>query len=268
MNKKIVFAGCSFTAGSGWNPTSPICKDHEKLWVNLCYHNIEKFSKLELENVGIPGASNTDIFEAVSESLMRHDVDTVLIQWTAMPRYQFHVGLELWDTDECMIRNNPRQHDHILVDGIYSRKYVTRLLDELRIMHHLHFEIVKVLKYSFLIKKLCDRLSVKYFFINGICPWDNNYFVRLGNNVLPEDYTSFTKNNILKIHNRDDQDIFKIYKYIHDVYDQYPIDHSSWINLYQPFKDIMVDRNFDNEHPGEISNKNFFELVRKKIEQT
>ena len=43
MNKKIVYAGCSFTAGTGFDETDlgRDCKEFPDLWVNLCSENIK-----------------------------------------------------------------------------------------------------------------------------------------------------------------------------------------------------------------------------------
>jgi hypothetical protein len=69
--KKVIFTGCSFTAGNGWlevpaeKSTAIECKDHPLLWVNLCHREISCLGHLELLNLGEGGASNTEIFENI-----------------------------------------------------------------------------------------------------------------------------------------------------------------------------------------------------------
>jgi hypothetical protein len=270
--KKLVVAGCSFTAGQGWvdcngDPEQSRRlegKDSPYLWVNLCHDNIEQFQNLELVNIGLGGASNTQIFEKSISALTEYhtDIDTLVVQWTSMPRYTWNVGLELWDTTETLNGNNPRQHDHRLSDGtVYSRKYLQDLRDRLITTHHLHWEILKLLKYATIINRYCDRFDIKCVFINGLCPWDQDYFVRL-NNAVPSDYTVFTQTAILNVKDRADDDIFKLYCKIHDDYDHYSIRPDQWVNLYNSFWKNRVDINYDGAHPGIRSNQLFYQQVK------
>ena len=270
--KKVVFTGCSFTAGAGWSSIDPVngfAKDYPGLWVNLCHREISKLKKLELVNAGISGASNTDIFEATVKEIGNHnDIDTIICQWTAMPRYRFSLGLELWPTSERIQGRASRlEFDVNLSNGTtWSRKYLNDLFDRFLVLHHLHGEILKVVRYSNILKKLSKKINIKLYFVNGLCPWDQNYFVRL-NSVSPEDYTPFTKKTILEIESRDDDDIFKLYKNIHDDYDQVGgIDPTDWINLYDSMLKNQIDTNYDNDHPGTKSNQLSFELVKKFLE--
>jgi hypothetical protein len=47
------------------------------------------------------------------------------------------------------------------------------------------------------------------------------------------------------------------------------IAEESWINLYNPFYSPKnkVDSNYDNIHAGIISNQNFFNIVKNKLEK-
>jgi len=273
--KKVVFTGCSFTAGNGWNHVDleksfqiPF-KDYPNLWVNLCHNQILKLKKLELINAGIGGASNTDIFQATVREISNYnDIDIIICQWTAMPRYSFSLGLELWPTNEAIQHDRSRsKFDVNFSNGTqWSRKYLDDLLDRFLVLHHLHSEILKVVEYSNILKKLSKKFNIKLYFVNGMCPWDQNYFVRL-NNTLPENYTFFTKKTILEIGSKDDDTIFKLYKKIHDDYDQAGgIDATDWINLYDSMAKNKTDTNYDNEHPGTHSNQLYFQLVKKFLE--
>ena len=274
--KKLVVAGCSFTAGQGWvdcngDPEQSRRlegKDSPYLWVNLCHTNIKQFQDLELINAGLGGASNTQIFENTIDTLVNHhtNIDTLMVQWTSMPRYAWNVGLELWDTTETLAGDNPRKHDHRLSDGtVYSRKYLQDLRDRLITTHHLHWEILKLLKYATIINRYCDRFDIKCVFINGLCPWDQDYFVRL-NNAVPSDYTVFTQTAILNVKDRSDDDVFKLYCKIHDDYNQHTLQTSQWINLYNSFWKNRVDVNYDGTHPGVRSNQLFCQIVKKFVE--
>jgi hypothetical protein len=274
--KKVIFAGCSFTAGNGWDcsvdpeKSMPIeCKDDPKLWVNLCHNQILKLKELKLVNAGIGGASNTEIFQATVKELSgsHEDIDTIFCQWTSMPRYRFDIGFELYPTNESIRYVRKSSPDVRLSNGTrWSRGYLIDLYNRLLVLHHLHPEIVKVVEYSNILKRLCKKFDIKLYFINGICPWDQNYFVRL-HNVLPEAYTPFTKDQILEIKFKNDDDIFKLYEILHNDYDKSGrIDPADWINLYGSMEENKIDTNHDNYHPGIKSNQLYFEQVKNFLE--
>lgn len=105
------------------------------------------------------------------------------------------------------------------------------------------------------------------YFVNGLCPWDKNYFVRL-KNFKPEELTEFTKTQILNIESRNDEDIFALYNLAHNQYQEHGgIDLDNWINLYDSFLNIKTDENFDKRHPGVQSNMIYFELIKNRLSE-
>jgi hypothetical protein len=268
---KVVFSGCSFTAGTGWNTTDIKAddKDHPELWVNLACNQIPILKNLDVVNVGQSGASNTEIFKNTVKVIaeLGSDIDMFFCQWTSMPRYSFDVGLETWATPEGLSRTARSKFDINLSDGTtYSRKYLDDLLDRLLVLHHLHGEILKVVEYSNILQKLSKKFNITLYFINGLCPWDNNYFVKL-QNAMPEDFTPFTKKEILAIESKNDADIFKLYTLIHNKYNQAGgIDPAQWINLYSSMSANKIDVNYDKNHPGTQSNQLYFEQIKKFLE--
>lgn len=276
---KVVFAGCSFTAGTGWTapPANGLyknvdCKDYPGLWVNLCHQNIDALKKLELVNLSHGGGSNTEIFENVMKEISNElsDIKYLLVQWTSMPRYNFSIGLELWDTTEKIYgTRRPHQHDVKLSNGdTWSREYLLDLFSRLRVLHHLHQEILKVVMYTRIISNFCKQFDIRPGFINGVCPWDQDYFVKLsGPGVFPDSYTPFTKNQILDINHRNDQDIFILYDKIHSDYAAAGgINPAEWVNLYHSMNSDIIDVNFDGNHPGEQSNQLYFQQVKTFLE--
>jgi hypothetical protein len=83
---------------------------------------------------------------------------------------------------------------------------------------------------------------------------------------MPEEYTPFTKKEILDIDHRSDQDIIELYTRMHNAYDQYPIQQTSWVNLYNSFYHNCVDVNYDDQHPGVCSNQLFCQMVKDFVE--
>jgi hypothetical protein len=279
LTKKVVFAGCSFTSGSGWiDPklTTNTVSDSRvapELWVNLCHNSIVDLQNLQLHNVGKVGASNTEIFEQSVNaiSVFGNQIKYLFCQWTAMPRYTINVGFELWGTNVILNRGScNRLTDINLSCGEkYSKKYLNNLLDQFLILHHLHSEIIKVVQYSTIISQLCKLLNIKNYFINGLCPWDQDYFVKLaGPDVLPEQFTTFTKEKILNTASRSDSDIFKLYDIMHNDYKQAGgIDTDQWINLYDSMLLNKIDTNYDRIHPGKKSNQLYFQQVKNFLEK-
>jgi hypothetical protein len=274
--KKLVFAGCSFTAGAGWCESTSLedkdklYKNSPHLWTNICHKNINRFKNLEIINVSKSGASNNDIFKQTINAISKYhsEIDTIFCQWTSMPRYNFDVGFELWDTSESFF-HKARNHDIALNKrGSWDRKYVNDLLNRLKVMHHLHWEILIVIENLNIILDLVKKLKIKHlFFINGLCPWDKNYFIKL-ENVLPEAYTEFTKKSIINIDDRDDEDIYKLYHRAHQHYQEKGgINESYWINLYDPFDKKIIDVNFDQNHPGIQSNLIYYELIKEHLKK-
>jgi hypothetical protein len=273
---KVIFTGCSFTAGNGWVELPPTdsekleYKDCPNLWVNLCHSQLAQIKDLDLINCGQSGASNTEIFKntvnAISE--YHHNIDIIFCQWTSMPRYKFNVGFELWDTTEAITPGSRSKADVNLSNGTkWNRKYLDELLDRLLVLHHAHNEIINVVTYSNILQRLAKSFAIKLYFINGLCPWDQDYFTRLSSNVLPENYTPFTKNEILEIDSRSDEDIFKLYNKLHNNYDNAGgIDPTQWINLYSSMLNNKIDVNYDKKHPGTQSNQLYFEQIKKFLE--
>lgn len=273
--KKVLFTGCSFTAGTGWSSIDPgaPAKDSSSLWVNLCHQNIDYLTQFDLINRGVGGASNTEIFENTMREISKFgkDIEVIFCQWTSAPRYNFKIGFELWSTQEYLenASTSYSKHDVNLHSGEhYPRKYIKDLLDRLRVLHHLHWEILKVVDYSNIITTVAKAYGIKQVFhINGLCPWDKNYFVELYN-VKPSEYTNFTKTEILNIETRDDSDIYQLYKIAHNDYKSVGgINESSWLNLYNSFRNQQIDVNFDKIHPGIKSNQIYFNQIKQFIEQ-
>jgi DNA-binding Lrp family transcriptional regulator len=276
--KKLIFFGCSFTAGTGWGANDPKKslfqeytvfppnRDHPDLYVNLCHANIAQFSKLQLINCSRGGDSNTEIFENAVAMLVQQqgEIDTAFCQWTSMPRYNFSAGLALEDT---RVRVGQVVYTGLANDGIsVEKKYVSELANRLATLHHLHEEIRKVVRYTNILQALARVFGINLYFINGLCPWDLNYFVRV-DNASTEAYTTFTKHEILNIESRNNRDILKLYEKIHNDYGQAGgIDPQQWVNLYSSMQSNQIDVNHDQQHPGIKSNQIYFEQIKTFIE--
>jgi hypothetical protein len=277
LANKVVFTGCSFTAGNGWSDTDPTdngpteCKSAPELWVNQCHSNIKILQDLELINFGIGGASNTKIFESTVDIISQHgnSIKFLFCQWTSYPRYQWNLGFELWPTsDSVFVEGAPSFDISTSVGLCYNKKDLEKFKNQYLVMHHPHWEIVKIIGYTKILKQLARLHGIKVYFINGLCHWDNQFFTKLTNlNITPEDYTPYTKKEILAIDFRNDSDIHKLYNLAHTQYTQAGgIDPTQWINLYNSMNSNIIDTNYDNLHPGKLSNILYFQLVKNFLD--
>lgn len=254
-----LFSGCSYTYGDGFD----LLNNQPELWVNLLHKNNPYLKTTQLLNVAMGGRSNAGIFQDTVWNLVNKDCKYAFVEWTSVPRYEFSVGLELYAT-RAMFSYNCPQRGHQLHDVVYSKSYLENIQDRFVTLIDLHQEICTLLYYINSLIKLAKLTKTELFFINAICPWDNNYFEKL-TNVLPNSYTSFTK-KLLDTKNRDDGQVFELYEKIHTEYQASGGIHPEyWVNLYQSMCNSRVDYNNDGAHPGIQSNQNYFESFNQYI---
>ena len=264
--KKIVWIGCSISAGTGLDKTQPFSSaiDSEFLYINLLHRYIPEFKNLKTINLSIPGASNNDIFvRAVDALTSNDDIAYLFCAWTSMPRYNFNVGFELYDTSAGVSPYHTAK-EHKLNSNKISQSYLQDICDRFKLLHHLQDEIVKLLNYINILKKLANK-KTKIININVMCPWDKDFFNYKGK-FFPDNLTEFTKNEILNVKNRDDIEIKKLYTKQHQQYAAVGgIDKKNWINLYNSLISNKIDVAFDYSHPGYKSNQLYFELIKNKL---
>ena len=260
-----LFAGCSYTHGDGF----PLLKDDPLLWVNMLHSTNKHLSSTTLLNVAYGGRSNDGIFQDTVYNLLNHNVQYAFVEWTSMPRYNLSLGVELYTTLVSFLPNSPMRD--VETNKIkYTSNYLNSIRDRFTSLADYHYEICNVVYFTNSLIRLAKLTDTKIFFINGMCPWDQDYFSPL-TNVLPSQYTDFTK-QLLNVDSRDDDEIFKLYAKIHCEYHAAGgIQPDHWLNLYQSMRDTKVDVNTDQRHPGIISNQNycktFDQILNYKLEK-
>lgn len=254
-----VFTGCSYTAGFGWD----LERHDDRLWSNILHKNNHFLKNTEQVNLGISGASNSEIFAETTRALMDHRPAYAFVEWTSYPRYRVLLSVETYNAQQHFTPNTVFS-DHNLNDISYTKKYLSNIRDRFFSLHHPHLDTVNIIKYTNILINLSKLTNTKIFFINGLCLWDNDYFNVL-ENVLPSNYTPYTQ-SILNCNNRDDSEIFKLYSKIHQEYlNEGGIQQQHWLNLYRSMRDNQVDVNSDGIHPGEQSNIKFFDLLDRQL---
>jgi hypothetical protein len=249
--KQVLFAGCSYTSGIGFAQE----KNDPDLWVNLLHQN-SWLKDYELNNCARGGRSNAGIFQDAVFHILQENVAVAFVCWTSVPRYEMELSAETYATRVTFIPN-ASMYDYNLHDIRYNKSYLEGIRDRFTTLAHPHYEIANVVCYVNALIKLSRLTNTQIYFINALCPWDQNYFFKL-DNVLPNKYTDFTK-RILEIETRDDDEIFKIYNKIHNEYNDYGgIQANYWLNLYNSLHAQKIDSNDDKIHPGPKSNQQYF----------
>lgn len=252
-----LFAGCSYTAGSGFEAGS----QEPGLWCNRLHQKL--FGHTQLLNVARGGSSNANIFKQAVKFITHYPVEQAIVQWTSMPRYMLELGFELYDTYQPFTPNGICR-DHNLNNVNYSSRYLNKIKDRFIALAHDQKEIVELIEYANSIHRLCKLTNTKVYFVNGLCPWDQGFFDRQTGST-PDQYTAYTQ-KLLNTHNRSDQEIFQLYNKMHDQYDTAGgVQHLPWLNLYASMKQHTIDVNVDNIHPGIESNILYADIFANAI---
>jgi hypothetical protein len=255
--KNLLFCGCSYVAGSGFD----LEKEEPGLWVNLIHQNL--FKNFNLINSSRGGRSNSGIFQDAVFNITNTPIDVAFVCWTSMPRYEIELGLELYSTRAIFIPNS-QQREHNLNNINYTKNYLQSLNDRFTALSHLHYEILNLIYYVNSLIALSKKFGTKIYFVNSLCPWDLDYFQKL-ENVLPNLYTSYTQ-EILNLKNRSDSEVYKLYNKIHKEYlAAGGIQENYWLNLYSSLRDNKIDTNQDSIHPGIESNQLFYNILSQSL---
>tara|TARA_R110000868_G_scaffold16823_4_gene74569 strand:+ start:754 stop:1560 length:807 start_codon:yes stop_codon:yes gene_type:complete len=259
MSKKLVCTGASITVGYGWDLSDTDQVD--SMWVNQLPKKINSFKNLEIINLGVTAQSNELIFESTINAIANYkqDIEMLLCSWVSCLRYHYSLGFELYATNDLFPR--VLQQDLGLNSGTIPKDYVNNLKTRFFSLHHLHFEILKIIRYTNIISNLASSCNINVYHINDSCPWDQDFFVKQSG--LPSAYTKFTQEEILNVNNRSDDEIYKLYDKMHNEYQAAGgIKKENWINLDQSFLSLSSDKNSDNRHPGKKSNNLYSDLVK------
>ncbi len=253
-----VFTGCSFTAGSGFD----LEQNDPLLWANIFHSTNQYLQNTTSVNLGENGGSNEDIFKTSIGALFGYCPKYMFVEYTSYPRYSVLLGLETYNTVQKFTPNGPCM-DRKLHDVNYSSGYLENVRDRFFSLHHPHQGILNIVKYTNALINIAKTTGTKIFFINGLCSWDNKYFVVL-NNVLPKNYTPYTQ-KLLNCNTRDDDEVFQIYSKMHSEYQKAgSIQEHCWLNLYNSMRAQKIDENNDG-HPGIASNQNYANTFNQQL---
>lgn len=259
MSDRTCFIGCSYTAGTGFE----LEHNDPDFWPVILHNRIPQLCSTEYINLGIRGASNEIIFSAATNAILDHKPKYVFVQWSGYPRLHVLLGIETYPCTQ-MFSWDAELLDHNLHTVNYSAEYLSSIRDRFLSLEHQHNQIKNIVYYTNTLIKLVGQLNCKIFFVNGLCTWDQDYFVRR-TDVLPSQYTQCTQ-KFLNVATRDDKEVFTLYNKIHTDYQQFGgIQETYWLNLYNSLMHNKIDVNQDNRHPGKQSNLLFFDLLSQPL---
>lgn len=254
--------GCSYAHGDGLDKqtTDP------NLWINLLYNNVDSLKSTNFVNCSMSGSTNLEIFLSSLNLMTTKNCKYLFVCWTELLRYKVNPSVESYNTQSFWSPNGKIFDIKVNPNIVYSADYITNIKNRFLDLQHPHWEIIKILEYSKILKTVADKLNVDIFFINGLLPWDNKYFEHVDcAQRLPSDTTTYTQ-EILNSKNRSDTEYFELYDRIHKDYEILNHTKDHWLNLYHGFQQkFFVDSGNDGIHPGPASHKLFFEHLQKKI---
>jgi hypothetical protein len=253
-----LFTGCSFTAGGGFTDG----KNHSSLWVNQLYDKL--FLHTNKLNIATCGRSNAGIFQDTIKALTTYPVKYAFVQWTSLIRFNMELAFEMHDTFFTMVPGN-KLTEHQYHNVKYSAKYLESISDRLVTLPHDCYEIFNLLEYTNSIIKLAEYTNTRVFFVNGLAPWDSNFFDKKIN-ATPDQYTKYTQ-NILKTASRDHKASSELYDKMHDRFSKTGgINSLMWLNLYESMLNLRIDTNNDRRHPGVRSHDRYVELFLNRLD--
>lgn len=258
--KKVLVVGCSYTKGHGL----PNESNNPDLWVNKLFPK----SVYNVHNTAKTGANNQWIFLETMSHLLKNQYDIVLVAWTAIPRYNFHVGLELYSVDTMLRNADVNINDNVKISG----KWLESVGNSLLKLHNDHWDLLDLIKYVNVLIDMQQQTQGRIFFVNALGPWSENYFQKK-NISLPSDLSSYEQ-NLLQVNTRDDPEIFQLYEMIHNQYNFYGgICEQHWLNLYCSLHKLQIDTvSLQDPHPGyasqEIYAKYLAPILTQKLQAT
>jgi hypothetical protein len=255
---KVLVVGCSITKGHGLK-----CESSDpELWVNRLFPE----EKYEIVNLAKTGHNNSWIFLETMSGLLTDTYDIVLVGWSAIPRFNFHVGLELYSVHTMLNEIDVNINNKVVVSG----KWLKTIGDSLREIHNDHWDFLDLVKYvNTLIQIQEKKNNGKIFFVNTLGPWPYQYFTKKQINQ-PIDLALFEQ-ELLQIDTRDDDEIYQLYDMIHKDYETYGgIQEAHWLNLYSSLRSMQVDNvSYTDLHPGYQSQSVFYHylipILQKKL---
>jgi hypothetical protein len=253
---KILVVGDSMTFGEGLTHKS----NDPALWVNQLVK--KTFDNYTLLNIADSGRNNTWIFTETVHWITQETFDLVIVGWSELARYNFHVGLELYSTKTMLANPDINVNPGVTFSGSWLENTGNRL----RRFYNDHWSILDLVKYVNVLYNIQTNIkNKKIVFVNTLSKWSDQYF-DYQKFTLPSDLSLFQQ-QMLQTETRDDDQIEELYNMIYQQYEKYGgIKEQCWLNLYQPLYKWQIDHaSLTDRHPGYASQDIFVENLLPEL---
>jgi hypothetical protein len=247
--KKVLFAGCSLTADSGFNKSNQLLYH----WPNLF---CQEFN-YSMTNIAIGGMSNQEIFLRTTEELTNNTYDLVIVMWSEINRCWGYYSYDNIDDFTILNKGIPKGFnaaDSQVQD--YAKLHFT-------IFNNNYINIKNWLLYCFSLEQTLKNSNTPFIFIRGF----DNHINDLSKAEYNNGFTNFDSiRYMFDFDNRpDDYILYKLNTLKNLISNQ---DQRHWLNFDSvPFVNKLNDKSDDNAHPGKLSNKaladTLFDFYRK-----
>jgi hypothetical protein len=259
---EILFSGCSYTKGIGLDLEDADPANACNVFARESFKN-----DYNVTNIAQGGNSNLNIYLSANLALLSKQYDYAFVCWTSYPRYNFAIGFDTYQFMRPIMFAGMPLDDSSFYNGhslSYSKKWLNKFKDMYFLAHHDHYEVINIMKYMTMLSMVADRTNTNLYFINNLCKWDQDFFLRQ-HNFLPGQLTPQTQ-KLLDVSTRSDEEIAELYSLMHNDFEANGgIKEHRWLNLYTPFRNpaqvareqANLDYGNDNWHPGPLSHMNF-----------
>lgn len=259
---KILFGGCSVTAGTGLANSINDVDNYPNVFVNSLYPNAT------LTNIAYPGNSNYRIFLDLCQAIWQEHYDIVFVGVTSYPRYEFFFDFGVWDRQgRSIILPSSVSIPQPRPPSVQITKSDLKQLQTQLSKTHDHYHITELL----LLTSILTRMHPNVYLINVFSQWSTNFFNPI-DFVLPSELDLYTQ-ELLDVENRTDDEIKLLYQKMHHEYvsavgkDHWDLYWSRWINLYDGIKNYRTDTGNDDFHPGPLTHNKFADILVKNYSQ-
>ena len=255
------FCGCSITVGVGL----PLEKSSPKNYANI----VANHYSADINNLAVGGNSNYNIFITALNEILFNTPDKIFVQWSAINRTWLYPEPELHNvfvimsttTADTRIDNVSGFHTSIFKD----KKEIQKFIDQYLLLNGDYVNLLKLIEYSNILKKVADDSNCQLIMINGLVPWTDE-LLRLGiiTNYNKE-FSDYTK-SMIKFDTRNDEDIERYLAKLEKEFNS--LDKKLWVNIFSSMLKLAVDTGTDQSHPGPNSHQMYADMVIKYLEET
>lgn len=216
---KIYFAGCSITAGQGFD----IERNDPRIYPNLVCSEYQS----ECINQAEGGSDNKKIFLKAAKAMMDHQADIYVVQWSALHRHWLY----------------PSPKSAIYLGAHWEDSPMKSFVAQYQLLNHDYNNIMTVIDYTRILENLARLNFKQIIFVNGMIPWTKDLLTQ-------EDYGPYAQELMRKL---DPAEVAEFRNRLTNNLEL--IDWNLWANPWFNIIDMIVDRAPLDNHPGPETHK-------------